>query len=199
MGRSLMQFASPAESESICQPQWSPDGVLYFVSDRTAWWNLYRVGALEIEAIYPMKAEFAEPHWVFGGSLYDFVNETEIACSYTDAGRGQLATLNTAANTLNRLQLPYLNISQVHASGTQVVLIAASETEPASVVALDLKTRELQVLRRSREIDADCGFISTARSIEFPTENGWTHTPSSMPPQTGITRLPLLKSRHSSS
>ncbi|MGH7888450.1 MAG: TolB family protein, partial [Candidatus Binatia bacterium] len=30
------------EDESICQPEWSPDGTLHFVSDRTGWWNLYR-------------------------------------------------------------------------------------------------------------------------------------------------------------
>jgi hypothetical protein len=29
-------------NESVFQPEWSPDGVLYFVSDRTGWWNLYR-------------------------------------------------------------------------------------------------------------------------------------------------------------
>ena len=28
--------------ESIFQPEWSPDGALYFVSDRSGWWNLYR-------------------------------------------------------------------------------------------------------------------------------------------------------------
>ena len=28
--------------ESIFQPEWSPDGVLYFVSDKSNWWNLYR-------------------------------------------------------------------------------------------------------------------------------------------------------------
>ncbi|MBU7021901.1 MAG: PD40 domain-containing protein [Theionarchaea archaeon] len=27
--------------EYVCQPEWSPDGRLYFVSDRTGWWNLY--------------------------------------------------------------------------------------------------------------------------------------------------------------
>ena len=31
-------------SESIWQPEWSPDGVLHFVSDRDGWWNLYRDG-----------------------------------------------------------------------------------------------------------------------------------------------------------
>ena len=30
--------------ESIFQPEWSPDGTLHFVSDRTGWWNLYRLG-----------------------------------------------------------------------------------------------------------------------------------------------------------
>ena len=29
-------------AEAIVQPQWSPDGVLHYCSDRTGWWNLYR-------------------------------------------------------------------------------------------------------------------------------------------------------------
>ena len=29
-------------TESVYQPGWSPDGVLYFVSDRDGWWRLYR-------------------------------------------------------------------------------------------------------------------------------------------------------------
>ena len=28
--------------ESVFQPEWGPDGRLYFVSDRDGWWNLYR-------------------------------------------------------------------------------------------------------------------------------------------------------------
>ena len=40
---SSKQPKSPAAiDESIFQPEWSPDGTLYFVSDRTGWWNLYR-------------------------------------------------------------------------------------------------------------------------------------------------------------
>ena len=30
------------DAESIYQPGWSPDGALYYVSDRTGWWQLYR-------------------------------------------------------------------------------------------------------------------------------------------------------------
>lgn len=36
------QLVAGGVEESVFQPEWSPDGVLYFVSDRTGWWNLYR-------------------------------------------------------------------------------------------------------------------------------------------------------------
>jgi dipeptidyl aminopeptidase/acylaminoacyl peptidase len=38
--RARMMAGGP--EESIFQPGWSPDGDLYFVSDWTGWWNLYR-------------------------------------------------------------------------------------------------------------------------------------------------------------
>ena len=34
------QLVAGGAEESIFQPEWSPDGVLYFVSDRNGWWNL---------------------------------------------------------------------------------------------------------------------------------------------------------------
>src|SRR5204862_393821 len=37
--------------ESIFQPEFSPDGLLYFVSDRSGWWNVYRAGDTAIECV----------------------------------------------------------------------------------------------------------------------------------------------------
>src|SRR6185436_7001457 len=57
------------KGESIFQPEWSPDGVLYFVSDRNGWWNLYRLNqAGSIEQVCDMQAEFGMPQWGFGMS-----------------------------------------------------------------------------------------------------------------------------------
>jgi dipeptidyl aminopeptidase/acylaminoacyl peptidase len=36
------------EEESVVQPLWAPDGGLLFVSDRSGWWNLYRVEPAEL-------------------------------------------------------------------------------------------------------------------------------------------------------
>jgi dipeptidyl aminopeptidase/acylaminoacyl peptidase len=37
-------------NESIFQPEWSPLGVLHFVSDRSGWWNLYRCASPDVSA-----------------------------------------------------------------------------------------------------------------------------------------------------
>ena len=44
--------------ESIFQPAFSPDGTLYFVSDRSGWWNLHRLASDAVEAVAPREAEF---------------------------------------------------------------------------------------------------------------------------------------------
>ena len=41
-GLAQVRQVAGGERESIVQPDWSPDGQLYFVSDRTGWWNIYR-------------------------------------------------------------------------------------------------------------------------------------------------------------
>ena len=69
--------------ESIFQPEWSPDGILHFISDRSGWWNLYRLDGNHAEPLCPMEAEFGLPQWVFGQRLYDFESPTHIICSYT--------------------------------------------------------------------------------------------------------------------
>jgi WD40-like Beta Propeller Repeat len=81
--------------ESIFEPEWSPDGTLYFVSDRTGWWNLYRWQENKVEPLCQIQAEFGQPQWVFGTSLYGFASARQIVCCYTKDGCDFLATLNT--------------------------------------------------------------------------------------------------------
>lgn len=68
------QLIAGGQHESIFQPTWSPDGQLYFVSDRTGWWNLYRVKSGQIEPLCDKQAEFGLPQWVFGLSTYGFLS-----------------------------------------------------------------------------------------------------------------------------
>ena len=160
--------------ESIFQPEWSPDGVLYFVSDRTGWWNLYRWRDGRVEPLCKMEAEFGRPQWVFGMSTYAFESARRIICSYTQHGVWHLASLDTETGRLEPIEIPYSDIRGLRAAPGRVVFAAGSPTEAASIVQLDLDRHKLEVLRRSSEITVDAGYISIPQAIEFPTEQGLT-------------------------
>jgi dipeptidyl aminopeptidase/acylaminoacyl peptidase len=160
--------------ESIFQPEWSPDGSLHFVSDRTGWWNLYRWRAGRIEPLCPMVAEFGRPQWVFGMSTYAFTSASRIICAYTEQGTWRLASLDTETRKLALIETPYTETWEVRAASGQVVCGAGSATEPAAIVRFDPATQHFDVLRRSSTIALDPGYLSVPQAIEFPTKQGLT-------------------------
>lgn len=160
--------------ESIFQPEWSPEGVLYFISDKSGWWNVYRWRKGETEPVCEKSAEFGVPQWIFGLSTYAFISEEEIICTYLERGMAKLASLNTKTGQLEEIETPYSDITFLHANKSRAVFRSGSPAEPYSIVSLDLKTREMKVLRRANDLKLDAGYFSTPEAIEFPTTNGLT-------------------------
>ena len=157
-------------AESIFQPEWSPDGLLYFVSDRTGWWNLYRWREGRVEPLCPLEAEFGQPQWVFSMSTYAFESAGRIICAYAQRGGAHLARLDAATLELEDIETPYTDIGGVRAAPGRVLFTAGSPTETWSIVLLDLAARTTDVLRRSSQVKVDPGYLSSPQEIEFPTE-----------------------------
>jgi len=176
-------------TESVVQPQWSPDGVLYFVSDRTGWWNLYRWTG-KMEPLCPMAGEFASPHWVFGTSNYAFVGGDRLICTYTQDGISYLASLDTRRRELQAIATPYTEIGGIRAAGETVVMLAGSATTPTAIVQYDLTTGEFVTLQPSSSLEIDPGYLSQPQAIAFPTTNGLTAYGFFYPPQNQDFRAP---------
>jgi dipeptidyl aminopeptidase/acylaminoacyl peptidase len=161
-------------TESVFQPEWSPAGILHFVSDRTGWWNLYRVQGEGIEPLCEMTAEFGVPQWVFRLSTYAFQSEHRIICTYCMRGNWHLASIDTATKKLETIELPYKEITNLRTAPGSAVFCGGSPRQPLSIVRIDLTTHQISVLRMSTSVDVDEGYLSFAQQIEYPTENGLT-------------------------
>ena len=160
-------------AESIWQPEWSPDGVLHYASDRTNWWNLYREG--EDAPLVAMEAEFGAPQWVLGDATYAFLGGGAIVSAYSKDGRWNLGVIE--GGELRDLGLPYSAFGwnpALQASGERVVFVASTPTEGKAVVSLDPATGETTVVRRSSDEPVDPAYVSEPRPIEFPTAGGLT-------------------------
>jgi dipeptidyl aminopeptidase/acylaminoacyl peptidase len=180
---SKMEKVAGGRDESIFQPQWSPDGTLFFVSDRTGWWNLYRHWENEIKPVIEIEAEFGMPQWLFGMSTYAFESAQRLICTYTQNGRWQLAEIDLATEQLDVIETPYTSIAYLRASPGRAVFVGGSATEPTSIIKLDTATQSLEVLRRSSRDEIDSGYISIPTTIEFPTTQGQTSHAFFYPPQ----------------
>ena len=160
--------------ESICQPRYSPDGTLYFISEKTGWWNLYRRRDGRVESLHEMEAEFGAPHWVFGLSNYGFESSGRLICSYIQNGLSYLASLDTVALRFETIDIPYTSISAVRAADGFAVLLTGSPGEAAAIVRVEMANGKTEVLRRSVDVTVEPAYLSLPEAIEFPTEDGLT-------------------------
>ena len=164
-------------TESIYQPGWSPDGVLYFVSDLDGWWKLYRARGDSVEAVVrnpPAAAEFGRPQWVFGTATWAFADPDRIIAAFTRGGRWHLATVHVHTGLLSEVPAGIAPLEWIAATAQHVVLVAGSHERPDAVVRLDLTRFYVEELRRASIVELDAGFTSTPEPIEFSTEHGRT-------------------------
>jgi dipeptidyl aminopeptidase/acylaminoacyl peptidase len=168
------QQIAGGQNESVFQPAWSPDGELYFISDRTGWWNLYRWRNGQAEALAPMEAEFGLPQWQFRMATYDFSDAAHIICTWQWDGSVHLGSLDLATGALTPIETSYTLIAQPKASASQIAFVGASPTQAGQIVRMDTATGQQEALRQSSTLTLDDAWISVGKQIAFPTENGLT-------------------------
>jgi dipeptidyl aminopeptidase/acylaminoacyl peptidase len=176
------QVVAGSQSESIFQPEWSPDGLqIVFVSDRSGWWNPYihDLATGETHPLLTMAAEFGVAQWGFGMATYAFAGPDRLVCTCQEGGLTRLATLDLATRALKPIELPFTDIMAVRAEGDTVVFLGGSPRLPTSVVTLDLRTGAHRVLKQSTDILGRtdlriADYLTTVEPVEFPTANGRT-------------------------
>lgn len=155
--------------ESILQPRFSPNGELYFISDRDNWWNLYRLHDEVVQALMPMAAEFAAPPWVFGLSTYAFVSDKRLISTFNRQGNWRLAALDTDSLAFTPIATPFTDISSVAANEKIAVFIGASPIMPPAMVRLNLTTQRYDILHSSNSAIPDESYLSTPQALSYPT------------------------------
>ena len=184
------QLVAGGKDESIFQPEWGADGSLYFVSDRSNWWNLYCWQQGEITPICEMAAEFGLPQWVFAMKTYGFTTPAvteqvqnmvtehsrreEIICTYGQQGIWYLGKINLQTKELTTLEIPYTDISGLRVADGKAIFLGGSATAPTALVVMDLQTQELEVVRISSQVTIEPSYFSVPEAIAFPTEQGLT-------------------------
>ncbi|RBY76144.1 S9 family peptidase [Blastococcus sp. TF02-09] len=166
--------------ESVVQPTWGEDLALWWFSDRTNFWSLYRKRPHEApELVVDVGADIAGPQWVFGQSRFALLPDGRVAFAYGRDGADRLA-VREADGSLRELDLPYASFRNVVAAGDGVVCVAGGpDSEPVVLhVPVDGGVGAggpgMSVLRPARDLGLDPAWFSRPEHVTFATEDAGT-------------------------
>ncbi len=166
---------SGGPSTSIFQPEWDPAGTLHFISDDSGWWDLYKVVDGNVQVVLQREVDLGYPQWIFALSRYTFLPGEWIAVIYSSDGLDKLALVKTDATEFQTLDLPFQSFSPPFLrcdEKANLWLIAGSEYETPSVIRIDPRTQQFEIVKYGSKVKIPPEQISTPRSIEFPTVDG---------------------------
>jgi dipeptidyl aminopeptidase/acylaminoacyl peptidase len=158
-------------SESVFQPEWSPSGELYFVSDQSGWWNLYRMGGNDAVNVLPMDAEFGRPQWVFGMRTYGFSGDGSVLACCCRQGIWELLAVSRDGSCRS-IATPFSDIDDIAVSADRAILIAGAPDRPGAVVALDSNSGDFEILRASTEVALEDAYVSIHEPVRFASGRG---------------------------
>ena len=185
-----------SREESLTQPEWGPDGDLWFTSDADDWWNLRRVAAADLPdtdlpegvpaspapasrppavAVVPIEGDIGLPAWVFGQRRFAFLDDGRVAVAYARDGVDHLAVLEPDTGRVEEVEAGFSALTSLHPFGHGLVFVGGSaDAEPVVAVA-DLPPggpASIAVLRSPRRLGIDPAWFSRPQSLEVATSDG---------------------------
>jgi len=160
--------------EAVFQPEFAPDGRLHFVSDRSGFWNLYRLDGDRHIALCPMEADFGLPYWIFGMRTYAFIDATRLLCAYAVQGSWRFGVLDAATGAIEDVAGDACAFSLVAGGGETVCFLAGTPGGPDELRCLEPATGRQRVVRRAAKVEIPDGYVSEGELVSFPSADGAT-------------------------
>ena len=177
-GEETVVAGGPGESAS--EPRWRPDGSLWFLSDRTDWWNLYRwQPGTDIAPVVRIEADIGVPAWGFGTARYAVLDDGRVVVARWRDGFDGLA-LRGPDGAVADLDLPFTALGAVVAAGPDaVVVVAGSPTAEPGVHRVELgpgsepaDALRCTTLRAPRDLGLHPDDLSVPELVRFPSVDG---------------------------
>jgi dipeptidyl aminopeptidase/acylaminoacyl peptidase len=162
-------------AESVVDPQWDTDGTLYFISDRSGYWNLYAWAGDVPRAVWAHPADFATPQWTLGQCHYALTGSGHALVCFEELGIQRLAVLELREGGQRRLDLPYVSYAGfARIDDTHIAVVAGSAYAPQTIISIDVVSGRAKTLHEPALAPMPKSGVSVAQSITFPSERGRT-------------------------
>jgi dienelactone hydrolase len=165
------QVALGAPGESVVQPEWLDADTLVAMTDRSGWWNPWRIDLRggQPTPIVTRDEEFSAALWQLGLTTYAVLDTSHLIVRHG----GNLGILDVDSGVIDDLDLPFTQWSAMVSENDGVVAaIGAAAGIPATVVRIDLASRSSQTLRVAIEHIPAATYLPTPSQPVFQGPGG---------------------------
>jgi dipeptidyl aminopeptidase/acylaminoacyl peptidase len=172
-GLGPVRTVAGGDGESVLEPEWDADGTLYFISDRSGFWNLYAWRGKSGQVVWPRAADFAHALWRLGQASYALLGNGRAVTRFCEGGIDKLAVIDLRRGTGRVLDLPYVEFALLtRIDEHDVACVAGSTREPDAILRINVDSGQTQVLRQASRALLEPDEVSTAIPIDFPSTGG---------------------------
>jgi dipeptidyl aminopeptidase/acylaminoacyl peptidase len=160
-------------SESVLQPTWIDDSTLLVLSDRSNFWNLYRVGLDgSTVPVGPVAADLGGPMWTLGAAWYRPLDDGRLLTVRT-LGTETVAVLDPATGNYDDIDLgDHTSVTLGPVSGDRALVVSGGARTPAGLRELDLGSGKLSDIRLSLDTVPDDAYLAAAQTRTFSGVGG---------------------------
>ncbi|MBX9703565.1 MAG: prolyl oligopeptidase family serine peptidase [Silvanigrellaceae bacterium] len=163
-------------SESILQPCWSATNELYFCSDASGFWNIYKYSQNKITQVCNLNMDFGRPSWIHGTKCYAFINDTDLVACAVQQGIWKLFLINTQENKVTEIKTEDTTIQNIEANSQAILVQSGNALSPLSLAVSLRKEKQQQLTEEPERLN----FNRIARSLQPLTIKNLISTPQTL-------------------
>jgi dipeptidyl aminopeptidase/acylaminoacyl peptidase len=128
--------------ESCLGPEWANDGMLYYISDQSGWWNLWSIDKAGAKRqIIKDESEWGYPLWWLGFRFIQVLEDGKIFSSRGPVDSRSLVIVDPAAGTYVEIDSPLSDFMPAVAAGNgKAYAFGGGATVVSELVEVDLAT-----------------------------------------------------------
>ncbi len=159
-------------AEWISNPSWSPNGDLYFLSDRSNWSNIYRWDGTQVEHVFQIDADLDCPAWAFGYTRFAFLSRGRIVFVYWEDGIEHLGLYDPTSTSHRNIETDCTAIPYIASDSEDEILFLGGNFEmPPVVNRMKMNGTKAMVIYRNASFEFEPEYLSKPQSIDFSTSD----------------------------
>ena len=159
--------------ESCLNPEWGVDNELFYISDKSGWWNLWSVTAGGVTRhVIKDESEWGMPLWLFGMSSMIVLNDGQILATHGAVDNQKLILVDPVSGAGSDISTEFNAFGWSIAEGEgKAYLFASSPKLMDSLVAVDLKSHGVSVIF-TKPLPVDASYFSKPYQITAHRKDG---------------------------